>query len=207
MITDTVSSPIMRASIESYSLILFNVLLLITAIFITVSLIYSSVSLGISPMPSSSKAYNTMMKLVDETGTGTIIDLGSGWGNFIIRIAKRNPQRQVVGYELSLLPWLTSTLLKKLLGLQNLTLYRQNFLNANLSGASVLVCYLYPQAMEKIKDKLLLEQPKIDFLISNNFALPTWQSHKVVTLNDFYKSPIYLYKINDTHTNKLVTKY
>lgn len=207
MITVTVSSPTMRASIENYSLILFNVLLLITAIFITVSLIYSSITLGISPMPSSSKAYNTMMKLVDETGTGTIIDLGSGWGNFIIRIAKRNPQRQVVGYELSLLPWLTSTLLKKLLGLQNLTLYRQNFLNANLSDASVLVCYLYPQAMEKIKDKLLLELPEVDYLISNNFALPTWQSHKVVTLDDFYKSPIYLYKINNTNTNKLVTKY
>jgi tRNA G46 methylase TrmB len=64
-------------------------------------------------MPSSSKAYNTMMKLVDETGSGSIIDLGSGWGNFVIRIAKKNPHRQVIGYELSLLPWITSTLLKK----------------------------------------------------------------------------------------------
>ncbi len=136
-----------------------------------------------------------MMKLVDETGTGSIIDLGSGWGNFVIRIAKRNPQRQIVGYELSLLPWLTSTLLKKVLGLKNLTLHRQNFYNAHLPTASVLVCYLYPEAMDRIKNKLLLEQPKVDFLISNNFALPSWQSHKVVQLNDFYKSPIYLYKI------------
>ena len=91
-----------------------------------------------------------MMKFVDETGTGSIIDLGSGWGNFVIRIAKRNPQRQIVGYELSLLPWLTSTLLKKVLGIKNLTLHRQNFYNANLSGASVLVCYLYPEAMDRI---------------------------------------------------------
>jgi 16S rRNA A1518/A1519 N6-dimethyltransferase RsmA/KsgA/DIM1 with predicted DNA glycosylase/AP lyase activity len=149
-------------------------------------------------MPSSSKAYNTMMKLVDETGSGSIIDLGSGWGNFVIRIAKKNPHRQVIGYELSLLPWITSTLLKKALGLKNLALYRQNFYNVNLSNASVLVCYLYPEAMEKIKNKLLLEQPKVDFLISNNFALPSWQSYKVVTIDDFYKSPIYLYKIVDT---------
>jgi len=146
-------------------------------------------------MPSSSKAYNTMMKLVDETGTGAIIDLGSGWGNFVIRIAKRNPQRQIIGYELSLLPWLTSTLLKKVLGLKNLTLHRQNFYNANLPAASVLVCYLYPEAMSKIKNKLILEQPKINFLISNNFALPSWQAYKVMQLDDFYKSPIYLYKI------------
>ena len=178
---------------------IFDFLLLSSAIFITVSLLHSTVKLGISPMPSSSKAYSTMMALVDETGSGSIIDLGSGWGNFVIRIAKRNPQRQVIGYELSLLPWITSTLLKKALGLENLALYRQNFYNVNLSNASVLVCYLYPEAMEKIKNKLLLEQPKVDFLISNNFALPSWQSYKVVTIDDFYKSPIYLYKIVDSH--------
>jgi len=137
-----------------------------------------------------------MVKLADETGSGAIIDLGSGWGNFVIPMAKKNPQRQVIGYELSLLPWLTSTLLKKILGLKNLTLYRQNFYNTNLPAASVLVCYLYPEAMSKIKDKLLLEQPEIDFLISNNFALPSWQYYKVIQLDDFYKSPIYLYKIS-----------
>jgi hypothetical protein len=178
---------------------IFDFLLLSSAIFITVSLLHYTVKLGISPMPSSSKAYSTMMELVDETGSGSIIDLGSGWGNFVIRIAKRNPQRQVIGYELSLLPWITSTLLKKALGLENLTLYRQNFYNVNLSGTSVLVCYLYPEAMNKIKNKLILEQPKVDFLISNNFALPSWQSYKVVPIDDFYKSPIYLYKIVNSH--------
>jgi len=137
-----------------------------------------------------------MQKLVGETGTGPIIDLGSGWGNFVIRIAKRYPQRQVIGYELSLLPWLTSTLLKKIFGLENLTLHRQNFYKVNFPNASVLICYLYPEAMERVKDKLMLDQSNVDFLISNNFALPLCQSHKVIQLTDFYKSPVYLYKID-----------
>lgn len=141
-----------------------------------------------------------MMHLADETGTGPIIDLGSGWGHFVIRIAKRYPQRQIVGYELSLLPWLTSMLLKKILGLKNLSLHRQDFYNANLTAASVLVCYLFPEAMHKIKNKLLLEQPGVDFLISNNFALPSCQLYKVIHLDDFYKSPIYLYKISKVET-------
>ena len=169
--------------------------MLIAAVFISISLIYSTIKLGISPMPSSNKAFNTMLTLVDETGTGPIIDLGSGWGNIVIRLAKRYPQRQIVGYELSLLPWLTSVFLKKVLGLKNLTLHRQNFYNASLPAASVLVCYLFPEAMSKIKNKLLLEQPKIDFLISNNFALPSWQACKTKQLDDFYKSPIYLYRL------------
>ncbi len=146
-------------------------------------------------MPSSSKAYNAMMSLVDETGTGTIIDLGSGWGNFVIRIAKKNPQRQVIGYELSLLPWLTSTLLKNVLALKNLTLYRKNFYHEELPDAAVLVCYLYPEAMKNIAQKLLIESPNIDFLISNNFALPSNKPRKKISIEDFYKSPIYLYQL------------
>jgi hypothetical protein len=180
-------------------LTLFDILLFLTVVFIAISLIYSTLQLGISPMPSSNKAYNAMLNLVDETGAGAIIDLGSGWGNFVIPIAKCKPQRQVIGYEMSLLPWLTSTILKKLLRLKNLTLYRKNFYKVTLPPASVIVCYLYPQAMKQIQEKLLFEQPKVDFLISNNFALPAWQPNKVIKLDDFYKSPIYLYKIVATN--------
>ena len=151
-------------------------------------------------MPSSIKAHLAMMQLVDTTGSGTIVDLGSGWGNFVIRIAKRYPQRQVVGYELSFLPWLTSSGLKKILGLQNLTLHRKNFYLADFSKASVLICYLFPEAMEKISHKLQVEKSNVNFLISNNFAPPSWPVTKTIQLNDFYKSPVYLYKISQKKT-------
>lgn len=147
-------------------------------------------------MPSSSKAYGSMRALVKGTGTGTIIDLGSGWGNFVISIAKQMPERQVIGYELSLFPWLISKIVKNALGLHNLTLYRKNFYHEKLPDASVIVCYLYPQAMSKIKRKLLTEQPDVDFLISNNFALPFAQADKIIQLNDFYRSPVYLYQVS-----------
>jgi 16S rRNA A1518/A1519 N6-dimethyltransferase RsmA/KsgA/DIM1 with predicted DNA glycosylase/AP lyase activity len=175
---------------------LFDILLLTFVALAAVSILYSTIKLGISPMPSSKKAYHAMMELVDETGSGAIIDLGSGWGNFVIRIAKKNPQRQVIGYELSLLPWFITTLLKSILGLKNLTLHRQDFYKVELPAASVLVCYLFPRAMVKINNKLVLEQPNINFLISNNFALSSYHPYKTIALKDFYKSPVYLYKIS-----------
>jgi hypothetical protein len=135
-----------------------------------------------------------MITLAEETGTGTIVDLGSGWGNFVIPMAMKCPQRQIIGYELSLLPWLISSLLKNILGLQNLTLYRQDFYQADLVKTSVLVCYLFPEAMAKIKEKLLSEPHQIDFLISNSFALPSCDPTKVMQINDFYRSPVYFYK-------------
>ena len=184
--------------IFDFFLLLFFALIVL---FITVSIIYNTVKLGISPMPSSNKAYLAIMQLIEEaeleTKAGSIIDLGSGWGNFVIRIAKRYPQREIVGYELSFLPWLTSMLVKKILGLKNLTLHRQNFYQADLSSASILVCYLFPQAMEKISDKLHLEQVGVNFLISNNFALRAWQPCKTIQIDDFYKSPVYLYDITN----------
>ncbi|MGB2742447.1 MAG: class I SAM-dependent methyltransferase [Cognaticolwellia sp.] len=182
---------------------LFDALLLTAALFMTISLVYSSVKLGISPMPSSKKAYSAMLKLVNETGDGPIIDLGSGWGNFVIPMARSKPERQIIGYELSLLPWLISTIIKKVFTLDNLTLHRKNFYHAELPNASVLICYLYPQAMQEIEQKLLLTQSNVSFVISNNFALPSRQAEKVISLNDFYKSPIYLYKI--LNENKTTT--
>lgn len=40
-------------------------------------------------MPSSNKAYIAMMQLAEETGSDPIIDLGSGWGNFVIGLARK----------------------------------------------------------------------------------------------------------------------
>ncbi len=184
---------------EAFLMLFFGLIVLL----ITVSIIYNTVKLGISPMPSSKKAYIAMMQLADDTGSGTIIDLGSGWGNFVIGIAKKFPHRKIVGYELSYLPWLTSSLLKKAYGLKNLTLYRQNFYQADLSEASVLVCYLFPEAMIKISNKLQLEQSNIQFLISNNFALPKSEPLKKIQLNDFYNSPVYLYKMSELYSLNL----
>ena len=99
-------------------------------------------------MPSSAVARKAMLALSCETGNGPIYELGSGWGNVLIALAKQFPNRQIVGYEISFLPWLISKLLIKILGLKNVHVYRKNFLNADLSEASVIVCYLFLEVME-----------------------------------------------------------
>lgn len=172
-------------------------IILITAVFIVgASIIFSTVKVGISPMPSSRKAYQAILALADETGTGSIYDLGSGWGNLVIRLARKYPDRQVVAYEISFFPWLTTMFLKRVFNLNNLTLHREDFLKADLSNASVVICYLFPVVMAEIKTKLIHSHSNLDFIISNNFALPSYQATKVIQLTDFYKSPVYLYHIS-----------
>jgi len=200
-------------------------------VFIGASIVWSTLSLGISPMPSSKKARLAMLQLIGEierqseretevkieketeietergTGAeqqadgGAIFELGSGWGNLLIPLAKKYPEREVVGYELSLIPWLTSSLLKKILGLKNLQVHRQNFLRADLSRASVILCYLFPAGMQGLENKLKADSDKPDYLISNNFALPSHTPDKTLQIDDFYRSPIYLYALNDKPEN------
>ena len=155
-------------------------------------------------MPSSKKARQAMLQLTAETEAkeGPIFELGSGWGNLLIPLARKYPQRKIVGFELSIIPWLTTVLLKNLLGLTNIEVYRSNFLHADLASASVILCYLYPMGMQKISKKIGTQGGQVGYLISNNFALPSHQPIKTIQLNDLYNSPIYLYQLTK-HDNAL----
>ena len=176
----------------------FEVALLALTVFTLISIVWSTLVSGISPMPSSQKARRAMLQLVSETGIeagkGPIFELGSGWGNLLIPLAKKYPQRKVIGYELSIVPWLTTLLLKNLLGLKNLEVYRKNFLHADLSSTSIILCYLYPKGMQDLGSKIKSQRGQLKYLISNNFALPSHQPIKTIQLDDLYQSPVYLYK-------------
>lgn len=183
----------------------FEALCILLVLLIGGSIVWSTLTLGISPMPSSKQARQAMLQLMDElegeaeieteSRAGSIVELGSGWGNLLIPLAKAYPQRSVVGYELSPIPWLVSLILKKLLGLSNLQVHRQNFLQADLNETSVILCYLFPGGMQVLEDKLKAEGAMPEYLISNNFALPSHAPCKTLKIDDFYRTPVYLYAL------------
>lgn len=79
---------------------------------------------------------------------------------------------------------------------------RRNFLSCELPKAALLVCYLYPDGMKKLADKLLQEQSVSGMLISNTFALPNREPEQIIRLDDLYKSPIYIYRLARENTFK-----
>lgn len=164
---------------------------------ISVSIVWSTLKVGISPMPSSRKARNAIIKLMKDTGNGPVYELGSGWGGLALVLAKRFPQRSIISYEASYIPWLLSVVIQKLLRIDNLKIYRKDFLRADLSEAEVLVCYLHTEGMQQIADKLKDEEQGHRFLISSTFALPGYPIDRSVQINDFYKSPVYRYRFTN----------
>jgi trans-aconitate methyltransferase len=125
---------------------------------------------------------------------GTIYDAGSGWGNLAIKLAKRFPDCKIIGIENSPIPYAASKILSRFLRLEHLHFIRANFLNVPMQDASLLVCYLYPGGMKKIKTKLLELQPGTP-VISNTFSIPGWEPLEIIQTQDLYRSPIYLYKV------------
>jgi hypothetical protein len=176
-------------------MLIIEIILIAFILFAGISIVLASMKTGISPSPSSGKVSRAMIAAVENSGTGPIIDLGSGWGTLVIAFARKYPHRQVVGYELSLVPWVFSLIRKKISGLSNLTLYRKDFRDADFSDAAVLTCYLFPGGMVSLKEKL--EQDNIDevLIVSSTFALPSSEPTKVIHVKDIYGTPIYMYRL------------
>ncbi len=157
------------------------------------SIVWSTVKTGISPMPSSRKARHAILKLIQSTDSGPVLELGAGWGGLAVDIARHNPERLVIGYEQSMLPYVFSTLRQRIIGPANLRFHRQDFFQVQLQEAGVLVCYLYPGAMERLAEVIDSMGPDRPTIISNTFRLPGFSADHTQQLNDIHGSYIYRY--------------
>ena len=143
-------------------------------------------------MPTSSKVRKNLMSLLPKLEEGTVVELGSGWGHLIFPLSKRYKSCQIIGYENSPLPYLFSSLINHA---PNLKIVRKNFFETSLKDADLVVCYLFPKGMERLKPKFEKELKSGTKVISHTFAIPGWIPIKTVEVDDLYCSKIYLYEI------------
>lgn len=147
-------------------------------------------------MPSSKQAKAAMFRSIPSNLKGKkIVELGSGWGTLAFPIAKYHPQCAVFAYEISFLPWMVSKVIHLMKGPANLKIIRQDFFSVQLKDMDVVVCYLFPGAMRKLKEKFEEELRSGTVVISNTFAIPGWEPSSVEFLDDIYHTPIYTYII------------
>lgn len=159
---------------------------------LSLSLIWFTWAYGISPMPTSPKVKKALLHELPQTFSGTVYELGSGWGTLTFPLAEKYREAQVVGFEISWVPFLFSNLRLFFSHQKNLQFQRRDFFKEDLHQGNLFICYLYPAAMEKLKMKL----PKGSVLVTHTFALPGLKPDRTVSVNDLYKTLIYFYKIN-----------
>jgi len=171
---------------------MFEFYLLLVLLLIILSIVVNSLKIGISPMPTSKKVSYEILKLIKDSKEDTVIDLGSGFGSLAIFLASNLPNKKIIAYELSFFPYLISLTLKKILNVNNLFIYKKDFLKENLKD-SILVCYLCPSIIQKLENKIFDETINTK-IISNFFSFRSIKAKKVAFCNNFSQSPIFLYK-------------
>jgi len=165
------------------------------AVTALISIVVTSLRVGISPMPSSRKAQKAIISAIPPNTQGLIFDLGSGWGNVIFPLARSFPLATIRGVELSLVPWAVSRIGASLFGSSNLDIQRGNFQDISLDDAEVVVCYLFPGGMTSLKTKFEEELKPNTLIVSNTFRLAGWEPEEIITLNDIPQTPIYRYRV------------
>jgi hypothetical protein len=167
----------------------FGAVLVGCAALAALSLILSTLRLGIGPLPTSRKVRALMLSLVPEDTRGTVYELGSGWGGLARALARRCPHASVVGVEAALLPWAFSRLTLALAPIPNLELRHADFFTLPLDGASLAVCYLFTGAMQRLGARLA----PTTSVVTSTFALPGRTPVQTVRADDLYRTPIYRY--------------
>jgi hypothetical protein len=171
--------------------------ILLIPLAILISVVYFSLRNGISPTPSSGKQTKAILRMIPADISGNVYDLGSGWGTLALAVAKHLPQCQVIGFESSPIPYAISVILASLSHARNLKFLRLDFLKTSLADAKLVLCYLYPGGMQKLKPKLERELSPGTLVISNTFSIPGWAPAEVFHGEDFFHSPVYVYKVRE----------
>lgn len=126
-------------------------------------------------VPVFKRDIERIVRLADIRDDDLVYDLGSGDGRILAALAN-NSQAQLVGYEISFIPYVWSRLKLIFLGLTKRAEIRYaDFLTRDLSQASVIFCFLTPMAMKKLAPKFQKELKKGTRIISYSFSLPDWK--------------------------------
>ncbi|WP_246942993.1 methyltransferase [Bacillus pinisoli] len=175
-------------------MILYTILLL--SLLATLSILTTTMRNRISPTPTSYKVKKNLLKLLEEESPHKIVDLGAGWGTLVFPIAKQHPEATVVGYENSLIPFLFMKIRQMVSKTPNLMIERRNFYKENLSSYDIVICYLFPLGMKKLKDKFTHELKNGTSIYTHTFSIPGWTPTQKWKVKDLYRSTIFQYKIS-----------
>jgi len=168
-------------------------IVLITLLLLGTVIVAYTVRTGVPPMPTGPGARAVMLRLMPTAVDGTVYDLGSGWGGLALALADRYPDNQVVGIELSPIPYLFARARLLLRRRPNLRFRRADLLRQPLDDAGALTCYLMPSVMRRLGPKLAAELRPGAVVVSYTFAFDGWPPETMTVENESGPSPIYRY--------------
>ena len=124
-------------------------------------------------VPSSMQMVRRMLEMAKVGPKDVVYDLGCGDGRMVLAAALRYHAR-AVGIEIDPLRYLWCQLLITILfQRRRIRIIFGNLFTKDLSEADVVLCYLMPDALRKLENKLKTELRPGTRVVSNRFTFPT----------------------------------
>ena len=159
------------------------------------SIFWSTITLGISPMPTLGKVKAEVLALVPPDLEGEVHELGAGWGTLAWAVAAKCPKAHVTAWERSPFPFLFCRLRMLFQPRPNLTVRFADFHGADLKAAKLVLTYLWTGAMTRLGPKFENELPSGATVISHTFAWRGKTAEETRISPDLYRTPVYRYRI------------
>ena len=143
---------------------------------------------------TSRKKISAFINAVPMKAGQTLVDLGCGDGR-VLREAQKRYGVRTIGYEINPLAYLKARFFS--FGPNKIEIRRENFWDADLSGADIVFCYLYPDVMKKLAAKLQSGLKSGAIVVSSNFPLPEHTPNRILRPQSIlHNDPIYIYHLN-----------
>jgi SAM-dependent methyltransferase len=147
--------------------------------------------------PSARIRVRTFLDHVAMKKDDFLVDVGCGDGR-VLREAKKRYGIRALGIEVNLLAYVLARL--RNMGVEGIEIRWGNFWNVNIHDADVVFCYLFPDVMARLAQKLEAELRPGTRVISCNFQIPGWiHSEVLYPESSLYGDPIYLYQFPEAH--------
>lgn len=122
------------------------------------------------------------------------IDLGSGCGGLVCKLARQRPNGNYHGIELAMLPcWISK--LRAYLCKHICRFHWTDIWRHDLASYDIVYAYLSPVPMPSLWQKACLEMRPGSLLISNTFIIPCVEPSQCIPLSDFGRSVLYVWQI------------
>ncbi len=139
-----------------------------------------------------SSKIGTILEAVPMNSEQVLYDLGCGDGRFLIAAEKRYGVK-AIGFEIN--PWaFLLSRLRVMVQRAHVAIHFRDFWKADLRDADIIFCYLFPDIMERLREKLSQELKTGVKVISCNFEIPGWKPETVVRASHQIETdPVFVY--------------
>ncbi len=143
-------------------------------------------------VPTPMEAVRKMLKLANIKKGEVVYDIGCGDGRMVY-LAVKECGAKGTGFELSPFVYLLA-IIRKLFWRSKARILFRNFKTQSFKDADVIMCYLMPETLDKLRPKLESELKKGARIISYAFRIKDWkEKHREEKDLDNNISPIWIY--------------